>query len=136
MQRPTPPRRRVVARMAAWAGLVGLMLAAATSHAQAQAPAAERQRIEALLRAVEADTTLRFDRNGTRAGSRDAVRFLRAKWARNEALVHSAESFIDQIASRSSTSGRAYRVCTAPTNCSDAGPWLHALLRRIEAPAR
>ncbi len=122
------------------AGLALAALALALGPASAQSPAAmpaqERQRIETLLRAIEADTALRFDRNGTQANGKVAVRFLRAKWARNEAGVLTAEAFIDQIASASSTTGRPYRVCVKPNDCTEAGPWLKGLLRRLEGQAR
>lgn len=136
MSRATPRdalRRRGCAALA----LAALALAVGPARAQGPAsmPAQERQRIETLLRAIEADTVLRFDRNGTQANGKDAVRFLRAKWARNEAGVLTAEAFIDHIASRSSTTGRPYRVCVKPTDCTEAGPWLKAFLRRLEGQA-
>lgn len=112
-------------------------LAARTARAQGPAPmpAQERQRVERLLRAIEAETALRFERNGTRVSAPDAVRFLRAKWDRHAQGVTTAEAFIERIASRSSTSGRPYRVCAQPGSCTDAGPWLGALLQRLEGQA-
>ena len=77
---------------------------------------------------MERQPGVTFERNGRRVSGRDAVRFLRAKWQHQGQGVDSAEAFIEHIASRSSTSGRPYRVCEADGACVDAGPWLRQLL--------
>lgn len=92
----------------------------------------ERERIERLLKAMERQTDVNFERNGRLASARDAVRFLRAKWERHGSDVDSAEGFIDRIASRSSTSGRPYRVCPKASACVEAGPWLRSLLQQAD----
>lgn len=92
----------------------------------------ERDRIERLLRAMERQTDVNFERNGRLASARDAVRFLRAKWERHGSDVDSAEGFIERIASRSSTSGRPYRVCPKASACVEAGPWLRSLLQQTD----
>ncbi len=103
--------------------------------AHPQPSARERQRIERLLRGVEADPRVRFERNGVQVDGHDAARFLRAKWERFGSGVDTAESFIERIGSRSSTTGRAYLVCTSDTRCDEAGAWLRALLVRLDAQA-
>lgn len=103
--------------------------------AHPQPSARERQRIERLLRGVEADPRVRFERNGVQVDGRDAARFLRAKWERFGSGVDTAESFIERIGSRSSTTGRAYLVCTGDNRCDEAGAWLRALLFRLDAQA-
>lgn len=125
--------RRLAVKCLALAPAAALSLVG--SPARGETSASERRRIERLLQAVESDTAVTFDRNGTRVGGRDAARFLRAKWSRQVQEVHTAEDFIAKIASRSSTSGRAYRVCMQPAHCSDAGPWLAALLRQLDGQA-
>lgn len=121
----------------AWCrGLAAAAIGLAVPAAHGQLPPAERQRIERLLNAIEQDTSVRFDRNGTRVGGADAARFLRAKWARNEAGVDSAEAFIERIASRSSTSGRPYLVCAGEADCTEARVWLSARLRSLDNQSR
>lgn len=118
-----------------WGQVLAVAAAAVAGGAAcAQMPAREQQRIEQLLRALEREPSLRFDRNGTRVGGADAARFLRAKWARSTPPVDTAEAFIEQIGSRSSTSGRAYRVCTSESRCVEAGPWLREQLERLDKP--
>ncbi len=114
--------------------LLGGLAAVCLLHAlpaSAALPPAERERIEQLLAAMEQEKGVEFERNGRRASARDAVRFLRAKWERYGEGVDSAEAFIDRIASRSSTTGRPYRVCPTGSACVDAGPWLKGRLVRL-----
>lgn len=99
-------------------------------------PVQERERIELLLKGMERQAELQFERNGRRASARDAARFLRAKWERHGADVDSAEGFIDRIASRSSTTGQPYRVCAKAMACVEAGPWLRELLRQEDERRR
>ncbi|MGC4366553.1 DUF5329 family protein [Hydrogenophaga sp. R2] len=112
--------------------LAAAALAVMARPAAAALPTRERERIEGLLEAMERQTDLQFERNGRRASSRDAVRFLRAKWERYGAEVDTAEAFIDRIASRSSTSGQPYRVCPKSLSCAEAGPWLRGLLQQLD----
>lgn len=107
---------------------------AASAWGQVPAAERERQRIERLLQAVERQATLTFDRNGTRVDARDAVRFLRAKWALDSREVHTAEAFIERVGTRSSTTGRSYLVCDGARGCTESGPWLTALLRTLDGP--
>jgi len=93
-----PTRRRLLAALT--------LLAAPTLRAAADA--AEAERIEQLLRFVEAQQQVRFVRNGSAYSSREAAQFLRAKYAKMGGQVATAAQFIEQIASRSSTSGRPY----------------------------
>ncbi len=92
----------------------------------------ERDRIERLLRAMERQTDVNFERNGRLASARDAVRFLRAKWERHGGDVDSAEGFIERIASRSSTSGRPYLIRHADGREQPAAAFLHEELQRLE----
>lgn len=123
-------RRALAGRLAAVAALA---LLAARTAAGAALPPAEAARIERLLQAVAAEPELRFERNGRQVDGADAARFLRAKWQSHGAGVSSAEAFIDQVATRSSTTGRAYRVCAPDGRCVEAAGWLRERLRAADA---
>lgn len=84
-----------------------LLAAPALPHAQ-PLPAAEKQKIEALIKHVGDLKDARFVRNGSTYEPATAVRFLRGKWDANKAEVKSARDFIDKVASKSDTSGKPY----------------------------
>jgi hypothetical protein len=96
-------------------------------------PRDERARIEALLEAVEgSDVT--FVRNGTPHDAKEAASHLRRKWKYAGDRELTAEQFIENIGSKSSTSGRAYLVRLADGTEVKAGDWLRARLAGIDAP--
>jgi len=70
----------------------------------------EQARIERLLRYVEVQKRATFLRNGKAYSCREAALFLRAKYAKMGEHVTTAAQFIEQIASRSSTTGEAYKM--------------------------
>ncbi|MDT8271814.1 MAG: DUF5329 family protein, partial [Desulfomonilia bacterium] len=90
----------------------GLLLAlllftgAAAQVQEANLPAVEQEKIENLIRAVEHLSEATFIRNGKPYDAITAARFLRAKLRSRESDVHSADDFIEQIASFSSTTGK------------------------------
>ena len=71
---------------------------------------AERAKIERLIAVVENLNEARFVRNGWAYGPATAGKFLRAKWKDRESSVHSADGFIQNVATRSSTTGRPYLI--------------------------
>ena len=73
-------------------------------------PAAEKQKIEALIGAVEELDRAVFVRNGKEYPPASAAKFLRAKWRKHSSEISSAEEFIVKAATASSTTGRAYLV--------------------------
>ncbi len=70
----------------------------------------ERQKIEALIGAVEGLDNAQFIRNGKAYGASAAARFLRGKWKERQEAVRSAEDFIDKVAAFSSTTGKPYLI--------------------------
>ena len=58
-------------------------------------PAAEQQKIEALIKHVGDLKDAKFVRNGSTYEPATAVRFLRGKWNANKAGVKSARDFIE-----------------------------------------
>ena len=99
---------------------------------QAAPNAAEKARIERLIAYVEAQTTIRFVRNGTAYSSKDAAKFLRGKYDKMGEHVSTAQQFIDQIASRSSTSGEPYLIRFADGRQVPAARFLGDELARID----
>lgn len=71
-------------------------------------PAIEKQRIEALIKQVGELKDAKFVRNGSSYEPATAVRFLSGKWNANKSEVNSARDFIDKVATKSGTSGKAY----------------------------
>jgi len=51
-----------------------------------------------------------FIRNDKEYDARTAAFFLRSKWQMNKDKVRTSEDFIEKIASRSSTTGKPYRI--------------------------
>lgn len=92
---------------------MAILVAVIASPRLAQAiclPTVERQRIEALIGAVERGSGVTFIRNGRSYSAATAAQFLRGKWRDREADVCSANDFIAKVASFSSTTGKPYLV--------------------------
>ena len=106
-------------------GLAGLPVRAALS-------AIEAARIERLIQYVEAQNQAKFVRNGTAYSCQEAARFLRAKFDKMDEHVGTAAQFIDQIASRSSTSGQAYLIRFPDGRTVPAAQFIADELRRID----
>jgi hypothetical protein len=107
-------------------------LAGVVPAAQALPPA-EQTRIDRLIRYVESRTDLQFVRNGSAYSSDDAAKFLRGKLDSMGEHVHTAQQFIEQIATRSSTSGQPYLVQHANGRHEPLAAFLSEELRRIDA---
>lgn len=96
--------------------LVALVVSLALAHSrsasaeEAAAVEAEERTIEALIGSVARLADATFLRNGKPYSAPDAARFLREKWRSRRSEVHSAEDFIDRVASFSSTTGRPYLI--------------------------
>lgn len=90
-------------------------------------PPTEKERIEMLLQAVE-KSGLVFVRNGSEHDSKKAASHLADKWKRAADQVTTAEQFIEQIASRSSTTGRTYEMKLEDGSVVPAADWLQERL--------
>ncbi len=119
-------RRRslLAALMALMTGMAGASWAAPDDMEQA--------RIERLLRYVEALKRASFVRNGKTYSCREAALFLRAKYAKMGEHVTTAAQFIEQIASRSSTTGEPYQVRFADGRSVAAAKALREELARMD----
>ncbi len=126
--------RRITAAGAARAAVViGLLTAAAVPAPAAEMSAAERQKIEALIKHVEALKDAKFVRNGSEYDAATAVRFLRGKWDAQRAEIKTAKDFIEKAASVSSTTGRPYLVRFRDGREMKAGDYLKAELKKLES---
>jgi hypothetical protein len=96
-------------------------------------PAAERSRVERLIKYVESRTDVQFIRNGTAYSSQDAASFLRGKMDQMGEGVMSARQFIEQIASRSTMSGQPYMIRYPDGRTEYASKFLGDELKRIDA---
>ena len=94
------------------AGLATVLLTSGSSALAQSAflPITERQKIEALISAVEGFHEATFIRNGKAYTAVDAARFLRGKWQAREAEIRSASDFIEKVGSFSSTTGKPYLI--------------------------
>lgn len=95
-------------------------------------PAPIRAEIDALMAELRAGQC-RFQRNGSWHTLDEAQKVLSYKLQKIEekATLARAEDFIDQAATRSSTTGQPYQVQCGQGAIEPAGPWLHAALKRV-----
>jgi uncharacterized protein DUF5329 len=102
--------------------------------ARATPPPAAVVEINYLLQHIEA-SGCEFYRNGSWYDAAQAKAHLRLKYdylaARNQ--IGSAEDFIDKAASKSSLSGRAYKIRCAGAAEVESNPWLRDALERYRA---
>jgi hypothetical protein len=112
---------------------VALAFAAGAGAAAAAPSDAEQARIDRLIAAVEQNKSVRFVRNGNDYAGDDAATFLRRKLAYMGGNVKTVQDFIEQIASRSTTSGEIYKVRLADGREMPAGDFLRGELARIES---
>ncbi|HEY6366050.1 MAG TPA: DUF5329 family protein [Candidatus Binatia bacterium] len=95
-------------------------------------PAAERQKIETLIKSIADAKELKFVRNGKVYDATIAAKFLRGKWAANDAEVKTARAFIDKVASFSGTSGEPYLIRRNDGTEIKSKDYLLAELRKLE----
>ncbi len=113
-----------------WALFFGMLLP--TIAAGQNAPAAERQKIESLIRQVGDLKDAKFIRNGSTYEVSSAVRLLRGKWDANAAEVKTARDFIDKVASASGTSGKPYLIRFKDGREIKSREYLLAELQKLE----
>jgi hypothetical protein len=117
-------------RRAFLAMLLALVAAPVLAGVPPRTPAAE---IEALIQRVAAARGVVFIRNGTGYTAADAAKHLRRKLDASKGRIKTPEAFIDTLGSRSSMSGKPYRVRLPDGRTIDSAAWLNALLADIRA---
>ena len=120
----TPMKSLLVCTLALCGGLAGAAPAAAPVRAE----------IDALLVRLEA-SGCRFNRNGAWYGGREARQHLLQKldYIERRGSVASTEQFIELAASRSSASGKPYRVQCRDGAPVDSAVWLNRELGTLRA---
>jgi hypothetical protein len=106
-----------------------LMILLTGPIAAALADTAAETEIRALIQAV-AESGCEFNRNGSVHSAEAAADHLELKYSRGKRYAHSAEAFIERLASKSSWSGKPYQmVCDGEEQ--PAGDWLTATLEEF-----
>lgn len=100
--------------------------------AVADPSAAEQLRIDRLIAVVGQRTDIRFVRNGKDYTSAQAADFLRGKLKWRIEKVSTVQDFIEQIGTRSTTSGDIYQVRLADGRTLPSADFLREVLQRIE----
>lgn len=85
-----------------------------------------------MITAVAQATDRRFIRNGRAYDAATAAGFLRAKWESAGDRIRTAEDFVREIRTRSSTTGAPYRVRGPDGREEDAASFL---IRALAPPA-
>ena len=96
----------------------------------------EKQKIAALLSVIEGAKDVTFIRNDSEYPSSAARRLMEAKMERAAGRINTAQDFIEQVATKSNTSGRAYMIKLADGRTTESAFWLRARLSEIEQGAR
>ncbi|HEY5972320.1 MAG TPA: DUF5329 domain-containing protein [Pseudoxanthomonas sp.] len=114
-----------------WASVLSLFAAVSLAPARATPSPAAKAEIAGLMDALSA-SGCRFQRNGSWHGATEARAHLQRKYdyllEKNQ--VDTAEQFIERVASKSSISGRAYRVKCGGGE-QDASTWFDLQLKRL-----
>lgn len=90
----------------------------------------EKERIEGLISRIENLKDAKFIRNGSSYDSKNAAKFLRAKWQAKDAEIKTADDFIDKVATFSSTTGRPYIIHFSTGREVKCGEYLKAELKK------
>ncbi|MDR1872611.1 MAG: DUF5329 family protein [Deltaproteobacteria bacterium] len=91
----------------------------------------EKLRVEFFLQALAQEKDLIFISNGREYMVNRAVNHLRRKLNSVEDKLSTAEEFIDQVASKSSLSGKSYLIRRPGGQNEEAGPYFHEILTKI-----
>ena len=89
--------------------------------------------IDALIARVGQANGVVFIRNGSAHTAAEAAAHLQRKRVAAHVAFASAEQFIDAVGTRSSLTGRVYRVRTPDGREVDSAAWLRGLLREVRA---
>jgi hypothetical protein len=94
--------------------------------------AAEKKKIEALIKHIEDQKDARFVRNGRENDAKTWAGYMKVKWRRAESEVKTAKDFIEQCASKSEVSGKPYMIKFKDGKEQKMGEYLTAALKKIE----
>lgn len=112
--------------------VLALAFGAFAGWARAGVSAAEQARIDRLITFVESRNDMKFVRNGSDYSCEVAAKFMRRKMKAMGEHVTSAQQFIDQIASKSSTTGQPYMIRFADGRTMPSAQFLGEELKRMD----
>jgi hypothetical protein len=117
------------------ATLIAIVLPVAppVAHATTTATRTPAAEIDALIDRVAHAKGVVFMRNGSEYTAADAAQHLARKRKAAGDRIQTAEQFIDKLGSRSSMTGKAYRVRLPDGREMDSATWLTGLLRDVRA---
>jgi hypothetical protein len=117
--------------------LFAILTAIPFTIAEAQPPPNVQAEIEYLLQHIETSGCA-FYRNGTWYEGARAREHLRTKYVylAKRQLIATTEDFIDKAATKSSLSGKPYKIRCADNIEVESGPWLHQVLARYRTWGR
>lgn len=108
-----------------------VLLGAPLAAVAMAAPADDAREIARLIAEVERADGVVFIRNGREHSAREAGAHLRRKWKASRGRIRSTDEFIRHLGTRSSVTGRAYRVRLGDGREIDSATWLRELLRAM-----
>jgi hypothetical protein len=111
-------------------GLFALLLATSCAGVARAGSKADAE-IDALIARVGQARDVVFIRNGSEHTAGEAARHLQRKREAAHVAFSSADQFIDLVGTRSSLTGRAYRVRLPDGRELDSATWLRGLLRDL-----
>jgi hypothetical protein len=111
---------------------LGIVLGLSFSAPDAEA---EKKKIESLIKHVEGLKDAKFIRNDTEYDPKTAATFLRRKWSSAGADVKTAVDFIEKLATKSSTTGKPYKIKFKDGKEHPSGDYLKAHLEKLKEPS-
>jgi hypothetical protein len=112
--------------------LAGFIIGFAATESLSENKNEETKKIELLLVRIEAMPNVVFIRNGKEYSANKAAEHLRLKWEKAGRHVKTAEDFIELCGSRSSISGKLYKMRFADGGIENSAVILKEFLREIE----
>ena len=111
---------------------VGFIISVAATEGLSENKTEETKQIERLLGRIAALQNVVFIRNGKEYNSNKAADHLRLKWKKAGRRVKTAEDFIELCGSRSSISGKPYKMRFPDGRIENSAEVLKELLKKIE----
>ena len=110
----------------------GFIICFAATESVSESDTDETKQIELLLARIEAMQDVVFIRNGKDYSSHKAADHLRLKWKKAGGRVKTAEDFIELCGSRSSISGKPYKIRFPDGRIENSEVIFKELLKEIE----
>jgi hypothetical protein len=92
----------------------------------------EEEKIEKLIKHVEELKDAKFVRNGSEHDCKEAAEHMRRKYKNAGGKIKTAKDFIEQLATKSSISGKPYKIRFKDGTEKESGPYLTEQLKKIE----